>query len=524
MTGRVWAAVVITTVSLVYLLRLDRAAGLMIDDAWYIVLAQALASGEGYRLISSATVAIMPVVPPGFPLLLAPVFLLAPDFPANLLLLKLISIAAMAGVAAATYYYLTRVRPVEPWMAAAVTTATVLTPALVFLATSTVMAEAAFTLMQLVAVILLDRTRTDATADVRPTVVAGLAMAAGVLLRSAGAAVVLAGVLYLLYQRSWRRLGLFVATGAVCLAPWLIYSATHAPTVEQAASHGGTIAYAYSDLLAMRRAGSTGSGRASVAELPARVWRNAVNVLGRDVGGVFVPGLYRGPSESGEETVSIGGAGASMGSALGTMVVSFALSAVVLLGLIVSVRAQPSAADALVVASFAMILLVSTRTFRYLLPLAPFLWLYLATGLQSLARLVERPQAGEAPHRVALWRVLVLSLIALQLKDHVQYALLRRSDPPAAHWVTDAAAVDDLLAWVDANLPAGEPLASTNPGLVFLRTGRKGVVSAAPAQHLADWKAAGIRHIVALQPMSLPPKSLGYRTLYERQRLWVIQF
>ena len=519
MSRRVWGALVITTVSLVYLLRLDRAAGLMVDDAWYLVLAKALASGEGYRLISSATVAIMPVVPPGFPALLAPVFAILPAFPDNLLLLKLISIAAMAGVAAATYFYLTRVRPVAPWMAAAVTVATVLTPAMVFLATSTVMAEAAFTLLQVVAVILLDRSRDDATVDVRRTVLAGLAVAAGVLIRAAGAAMFLGGVLYLLHQRSWRQLAIFAGTGALCLAPWLIYSAANAPTAEQSANHGGTIAYAYLDLLAMRRAGSNEGGRAGLAELPARVMRNTVNVFGRDVGGVFVPGLYRGPSESGEETVSIGGAGASMGSALGTMVVSFGLSGVVLLGLIVNLRSRASAADALVVASFAMILLVSTRTFRYLLPLAPFLWRYLATGVTALAGVLARRGNAAAPSRI-----LLLSLIALQLNDHVQYLSLKMADPPAAIWLSDARAVDEVLSWVNANLPAQAPLVSTNPGLVFLRTGRTGVVSARPESHWAAWKAAGIHYIVALQPMDLPPKSLGYRKLFEHQRLWVLEF
>ncbi len=519
MTRRVWGALVIATVSLVYLLRLDRSAGLMVDDAWYLVLAKALASGEGYRLISSATVAIMPVVPPGFPALLAPVFAIRPAFPDNLLLLKLISVAAMAGVGAATYFYLTRVRPVAPWMAAAVTVATVLTPAMVFLATSTVMAEATFTLMQMAVVILLDRSRDDAAVEVRRTALAGLAMAAAVLIRSAGTAMFLGGVLYLLHQRAWRTLAICAGTGALCLTPWLIYSAANAPTAEQSASHGGTIAYAYSDLLAMRRAGSIEGGRAGLSELPARVMRNTVNVFGRDVGGVFVPGLYRGPSESGEETVSIGGAGASMGSALGTMIVSFGLSGVVVLGLFVNLRSRASAADALVVASFAMILLVSTRTFRYLLPLAPFLWLYLATGVTALSGMLSRRWDAAAPSRI-----LLLSLIALQLNDHVQFLILKMANPPTAIWLSEARAVDEVLEWVNANLPAEAPVASTNPGLVFLRTGRTGVVSAAPESHWVDWKAAGIHYIVALQPMALPPKSIGYRKLFEHQRLWVLEF
>src|SRR5678810_1146349 len=78
-----------------YLLRLDRVAGLVVDDAWYVLLGRALARGEGYRLVSSATTAIMPVVPPGFPAILSLIFRVGPDFPQNVLLLKAVSIAAM---------------------------------------------------------------------------------------------------------------------------------------------------------------------------------------------------------------------------------------------------------------------------------------------------------------------------------------------------------------------------------------------------------------------------------------------
>ena len=121
-------------------------------------------------------------------------------------------------------------------------------------------------------------------------------------------------------------------------------------------------------------------------------------------------------------------------------------------------------------------------------------------------------------------RVLFLSLFALQLQDHVQYARLKAADPPAAHWLHDARAVDEVLAWVEGNLPAGAPLASTNPGLVYLRTGRTGVVSVAPASHVDEWKAIGIHYMVSLQPTAPPPKSLGFRRLYEHQRLWVVEF
>jgi len=519
MSRRVWAALVVSTVSVVYLSRLDRVAGLMVDDAWYILLAKALAGGEGYRLISSATVAIMPVVPPGFPALLAPAFAFGPAFPANLLLLKAISVVAMAGVGAATYYYANTCRQVPDSIAAIVALATVLTPALVFLTTSTVMPEAVFTLAQLLTVVLLDRSRDDA-GGLRRSALAGMLAAVSVLVRSAGVAVLGAGILYLLYRRSWRRLAAFAGAAVLGLMPWYLYAGAHAPTAEQSASHGGTIAFEYSDLLTMRRAGDTTAGRAGVADLPARVSRNLVGVFGRDVGGVFVPGFYRGPLESGEETVGLGGVGASMGSAPATMAVSFAISGLLLLGLAGTLRDRLSAGDALVIASVAMILLVPTRTFRYLLPLAPFLWLSLAAGLRiavaSLGRWLRRDTAPALG-------VVLLSFVGLQVQEHAQYVFFKTSDPPTVDWLADARAVDDVLTWMDRNLPPGAPVAASNPGLVYLRSGRKGVVATDPAANVDAWRAAGIRYVVSLQPTALPPRSLGFRTLYESRRLWVVE-
>jgi len=521
MSRRVWAVLVVAAASLVYLLRLDRAAGLMVDDAWYILLARSLAAGEGYRLVSSATVPIQPVVPPGFAALLAPVFVISPSFPANLFLLKAVSIAAMAAVGAATCYYATQFRRVPESMAAAVAVATVLTPALVFLATSTVMPEAVFTLAQLLTVLALDRAgRAGRAGGVGAAALAGVLAAVSVLLRSAGVAMLAAGLVYLLATRSWRRALAFSAAAAVCLVPWTAYSRAHAPTADEAASHGGTIAYAYSDLLAMRRAGEPAAGRAGVAELPARVARNVINVVGRDLGGVFVPGFYRGPNESGEETVGLGGAGASMGSAPATMAVSMVLAVVVVLGFVSRVRTGPSAADALVVSTLVMIVLVPTRTFRYLLPLSPFLWLYLASGIRAVGdRVLRTDQPGGA---VAV-RVAMALLIALQVIDHAQFIRIKAADPVAVPWQADARAVDDLLAWLDRTLPAQAAVASTNPGLVYLRTGRKGVVSANPGESLPSWKAAGIRYIVSLRRQPLPRKSFGFNKIYESSGLWVVE-
>src|SRR5688572_17183263 len=55
----------------IYVLRLDRVVGLIVDDAWYVLLAKAMATGQGYTLINSPTPGISPFYPPGFSALLA---------------------------------------------------------------------------------------------------------------------------------------------------------------------------------------------------------------------------------------------------------------------------------------------------------------------------------------------------------------------------------------------------------------------------------------------------------------------
>ena len=519
MTTTLRAAAILAVVA-IYALRLDRAAGLIVDDAWYILLAKAIAQGDGFRLISSAATPIMPVVPPGFPMLLAPVFVVSPQFPDNVLLLKAVSVAAMIGAGALFYFYLVRQRGTPAGQAAIIALATLLTPGLVFLATSTVMAECVFTLAQIATIVLLERCNRAGAPANRPgdAAFAGIAAAATVLLRTAGVAALAAGGLYLMISRGWRSAVAFSGAALVCLVPWGAYAAAHAPTAAESIEHGGTIAFAYSELLTMRRPGDPAAGRANAGDLPARVARNLVNVFGRDAGGVFVPAFFRSSDESGQEVVALGGAtgllGASMGAAPATMAVSFILSAVALIGFGVHVRRGLTSAETLVALTAAMVLLVPGRTFRYVLPLAPFLWMYFVAGLRTVA-------LGREP----VVRVALICLIALQVQEHVQYVLLKTRAAPPPEWLEDQREVDDLLSWMNTNLSDSGAVATTNPGLVFLRTGRKTLVSEDPARNRERWKARGVKYLVSLRTIAPPSRSLGFTKLYDspRRRLFVLE-
>ena len=490
----------------IYALRIDQAIGLIVDDAWYVVLAKGLAEGRGFRLISSAATEVMPAVPPGFPVILSPIFLFS-AFPGNLFWLKLVSVLAMLASAVLCWIDFTRHRSVPAAPALLLGAATVITPAFVFLATSTVMAECVFTFAQLATVILVERAARDPRASNGRAFVAGLAGAATILIRLIGLAAVAAALTYLLINRRWRQAAVLAATVGVCLVPWQIYASANQPTLEERMAHGGSIAYSYQQLLAMRRPGNVRAGDASPVERAVRAGRNFADVVGLDVGAVLIPAFYRGPSESGQELLSVvGGASqtGSMGRGAGVITVSLALSAVIAFGLIRTKREWLSMPALLIAFSLALIVTVGSQTFRYVVPLAPYLLLFLWRGL-----------GGTAAARIA-----VLCLLGFNLMDHALYIQQKLTGMPP--WIAEAAEYEEVLSWMDANVKEPGAVASNNPGLVYLRTGRKAVATGAN-QNL--WRALGVRYVVALQTAETPEPSLQPKLLYQTAngRRWVVQ-
>lgn len=481
---RRWAAFAAFAVGAIYVLRLDHVAGLIKDDAWYMVLAKALASGQGFALISSATTPILPTVPPGFPALLAPVFWIHPSFPDNVIWLKLISVAAL-GIAAVVVFLDYRAhRGVEAPVALVLTTVVMLTPALVFLATSTVMSDCVFLSVQVLAVVALEQAARGGGRGW--PVIAGALSAAAYLVRITGLAVIAAGAAYLIVRRQRRSAMVFLAVAAVGILPWELYARAHAPTMAQRIEHGGSIAFPYRQLV------TTGADRAvaiSAGEQWSRGLQNLNGIFTRDIGAAIVPILYRGANESGQEVVSVGEPGrGSMGGAFGTRVVSLVLWGLVGIGIFRS-RAWLSLPVLLLGATVLMVAPVNAQTFRYLVPVVPFLVVYLWHG-------VRLAHAG---------RIVMATLLSLHLLDHAGYLQLRWTG--GAEWLAEGQDVDQVLAFI-AGSDEGA-VASTNPGLVYLRTGRKGIYLVNPDRNWDTWRSWNVRYVAALQPLPKPAHAAG---------------
>jgi hypothetical protein len=135
------------------LLRFDSLQiGTSYDDAKYIILAESLASGEGYQLINFPRPQIERNFPPGWPLILAPFTLV---FPKNYDLLKVVSLVMWLASIFLVYRLFSK-RLASPYLEI-LTVLVALNPLLVGASVS-VMSESAYVCFSLLALLAFDKT------------------------------------------------------------------------------------------------------------------------------------------------------------------------------------------------------------------------------------------------------------------------------------------------------------------------------------------------------------------------------
>lgn len=196
-----------------------------------------------------------------------------------------------------------------------------------------------------------------------------------------------------------------------------------------------------------------------------------------------------------------------------------------LLGFVEAVRQRLTVTELLVPISLSMTLLWPFWSYRFVLPLAPYLFLYLVLGLRRLSLLTSRTASVLDPWRLA--RVALLCILGLHAYDHIGYVLHVR-DQTRSHddeWVASWHDVDAGLIWMSNNLEDEGIVATTNPALVYLRTGKRTVNIDKLTETWKAWIERRVRYVACLCPSDLPHDSLGgYKILYRiPHRLWVIQ-
>lgn len=464
-----------------YVAAIDEVAGLYVDDAWYLVLARALATGRGFTLDNAPAAGVLPFYPPGFPALLAPLVAAAPDFPANVPLLKLASVGAVLGAACVLRAYFRRVRGSSPAVASGLALLAIAAPGLHFLVTGAVMAEGAFVLAQAAALLLVERLAAgDATprATFARATLAGVVVAATVLVRTMGIALYPAAVAYLLLRRrAHAALGVALAGGAL-LGGWQAYAVLHAPTPAQQALVNDAIAWPYTEHFWARYAGHAEFGTATFRDLPARVARQASDLATRTMGALYAQPLDR---------LRPAGAGAWPTG----VAASCALAALTLLGFALAVRRGVGVAELYVPGSLALLLVWPFPVYRHLLPLLPLLAAYAVAGAGWTAARLARSERAGARTRVACVALLVAVNAAGLVHDALSVHGLARS--PRWSWRQAYRENLSVLAWVRRNVPRTVVLASHNPAMVHLFTGNPTMGAWRDETDAAHWRAAGAR-------------------------------
>ena len=202
-----------------------RPVGVVHDDAMYVILARALASGEGYRFLNLPGAPAATHFPPGYPLLLAAVSWIAPAFPASVVVFKALN-ALFLAAAAVLVARVARDRAVGDGWALGLAAATAVSIPLLVLG-SMVLSEPLF-LALLLALLPALESFVDRAGTARRALLLGAAVAACTLVRSHGIVLVPAVALVLASRRRWRDAALVAGASVVCLLPWQLWSAAHA--------------------------------------------------------------------------------------------------------------------------------------------------------------------------------------------------------------------------------------------------------------------------------------------------------
>ena len=195
------------------------------------------------------------------------------------------------------------------------------------------------------------------------------------------------------------------------------------------------------------------------------------------------------------------------------MAISLMLSVLVIVGFVQTARTHVTVAELFLPISLVIIIFWPFWTFRFVVPLAPYLFFYLVTGIRTVATL-----------KVA--RLALLCMIGLNVSDHARYLLDARDAERASHvtWLVQARETDDVIEWMIGNLGEGA-IATTNPAMVYLRTGHRTISFDRPREDWTIWRSRGVRYVASFVAIELPLASRGeFKLLYRSPTgFWVIE-
>jgi len=199
-------------------LLLPDVCGVSHDDAIYAITAKSLAQGEGYKLINLPGSPIQTKYPILYPAMLSLVWKLCPNFPANLLSMKWLTLTTGALAISLSYLYLVRFQYAIRTMAFCGALLCVCSSWFWYCATLT-QTEAPFALLVILSLWCLEKPVRQEKNSTRNDILAGIVLSLPLMCRLPGISILLAAGWLLFRQK--RRLIMTMLGAALAVSPWV---------------------------------------------------------------------------------------------------------------------------------------------------------------------------------------------------------------------------------------------------------------------------------------------------------------
>jgi hypothetical protein len=413
------------------------------DDAIYVSTAEALATGQGYRLIDVPGEPLQTKYPWIYPAILSAVWYFCPTFPANVAVMQTVTLCFAAAAVAAGYLYLVRFGYCTRKIAASAALLCATAPYFLYFGVQT-MAEMPFALLTIFALWGVESLVLRPDIPRRAQFAWGVVLALPFLCRTIGATVVVAGVWVVL--RSRRPLRWYAAGVAFAVTPWILWSAAGRGIWDQNPIDGY-----YTDYFGCWS--STG-----------------MSMMGRVIS-KNAPMIAYGSAE-----MPLEGATTFAGPWLGTGITRTLL---IILGMtawgaMVFDLSKRRALAWMLTVYLAAMLVWSWPPYRFLVPILPFLSAYMLSG----CAVVFRGSPSTAARRFArtmVWAAAVAANGGLLVSHAMQTAKTGYPLPKHGMAPVEWSSYETTFAWLRQNAREDDVIASGIDSMMALYTDRRSV-------------------------------------------------
>ncbi|MBI1748917.1 MAG: hypothetical protein HYR55_20375 [Acidobacteria bacterium] len=437
------------------------------DDGIYVVTAKAMATGQGYRLISLPNPWPQTKYPVLYPFLLSLIWRVYPHFPDNVLPMKLLSLASALGFLLISYRFLTRFHYTAPAMAIGIIAMAAWWPWTVYFS-SMVLSEMPYAFLSVLALYVIEgalRRPTERSRNLWITAAATLS-ALAYLTRTVGLLLIVGAIIFLLWHQQWRRSLRFAFVSLIIITPWVAWTYLVAP--PQGLSPMELYYVSYTHWVSDYLGGYLSTATLNVFCKNLFYCLSGIIALSNPVF-VYVPLPVN-------FTVHAGIMAALVMAGLG-------LGALLALALLRYFRYQLRLLDIYMALYMASVLVWPWSPLRFLVPVAPFLLLYYSRLMELVTERVIARLAGWRWQRLA--RALVIGFAASGLVLNLAFSVVIVREtmtygfqlPPTAKspggtWDSSSGAA---MRWIAAHTPAEATLSGVFDPMVYLYTGRHAV-------------------------------------------------